>query len=87
MDDGKRKMVIKTTRKRDEKRIGGIGNKLYCLIIFVICGCCSSSLVLSFGLSVNKLSKKTKAWRGWSGLFVIYIWLILIWLILSMYDD
>ena len=36
MDDGKRKMVIKTTRKRDEKRIGGIGNKLYCLIIFVV---------------------------------------------------
>ena len=36
MDDGKRKMVIKTTRKRDEKRIGGIGNKLYCLVIFVV---------------------------------------------------
>ena len=36
MDDGKRKMVIKITRKRDEKRIGGIGNKLFCLIIFVV---------------------------------------------------
>ena len=29
-------------------------------------------------------NKKTEAWGVWSGLFVIYIWLILIWLILSI---
>ena len=31
-------------------------------------------------------NKKTKAWGVWAGLFVIYIWLILIWQILSMRD-